>query len=309
MQTPHSQVQLLRLHYQLETDWQQPAFMGSRLRGMFGHSLRQQVCTQPGTACQSCPKIQQCAYPQVFEALPQGTQQMPPAFVLQPPPMGEHRLAAGDSITFTQVLFQPALPWLSSVLLAWQNATFEHSQSGIRLQRAEFTDLNGTTLSTWQPGQPIPAPSPVDLNLPEPGTQNRITLQFITPLRLREQGHDIRPKNLQARHLVMAAIRRLKLLAPSLAAQLPMADLSPTILQSWAQSLQLEGDLHWYELQRWSNRQKKEVPISGIIGTATLSGNLQPFLPALGLLPITGLGKHGNHGLGQTHIVTDQPSL
>lgn len=309
MQQPHTQVQPIRLHYQLESDWQQPAFMGSRLRGMFGHSLRDQVCTQPEIACQHCTKIQSCAYPQVFEALTQGTRQMPPAFVLHPPAMGKHPRVAGDRISFTQILFQPALPWLTNVLLAWQHARFEQSQSAIRLQRVEFTDLNGTPLSSWQPGQPIPTIKPLNLSLPATNAQNSITLQLTTPLRLREKGKDIRPSALQARHLVMGALRRLKLIAPNLAAQLPMADLSPAILQSWAQSLQLTSDLHWYELQRWSNRQKKEVPISGILGTATLTGNLQPFLPALSLLPTIGLGKHVNHGLGNIHIDDRDPSL
>ena len=304
MMSPSIQLQPLKIHYRLTDSWQRPEFMGSRLRGMFGHSLRQQVCTEHLPNCGLCPKLKRCAYPQVFESLPNGTQRMPPAFVLKPPPMGEQQLHAGDLITFGQILFAPAIPWLTDTLLAWECAHFEENTAGIELKNIELTDLNNKVLQEWQPGHPMPTALPQQTHIPI-HESNHVTIELITPLRLREKGKDIKPNQLKAHHIVMSAMRRLRLIAPSVADNSLLAKLPAPVMHSWAQSLQMDADIRWVDLQRWSNRQQKEVPISGITGIITLRGNLQPYLPALHLLPLIGLGKHCNFGLGQVRIIAN----
>ena len=73
-----------------------PPFLGSTLRGAFGHSLKQAVCVMPHRDCTRCMVADRCIYPYLFETpspegIPQlrGQQQAPHPFILSPPPPGD----------------------------------------------------------------------------------------------------------------------------------------------------------------------------------------------------------------------------
>lgn len=72
-----------------------PPFLGSTLRGAFGHALKQTVCVMPHRDCQRCLVAGRCIYPYLFETpapqdIPQlrGQQQAPHPFILSPPAPG-----------------------------------------------------------------------------------------------------------------------------------------------------------------------------------------------------------------------------
>jgi hypothetical protein len=69
-----------------------PAFLGSTLRGAFGHALKEAVCLMSHRDCSHCLVADRCIYPYLFETpapadLPQlrGQQQAPHPFILAPP--------------------------------------------------------------------------------------------------------------------------------------------------------------------------------------------------------------------------------
>lgn len=69
-----------------------PAFLGSTLRGAFGHALKEAVCLMSHRDCSHCLVADRCIYPYLFETpvpadLPQfrGLQQAPHPFILAPP--------------------------------------------------------------------------------------------------------------------------------------------------------------------------------------------------------------------------------
>lgn len=69
-----------------------PSFLGSTLRGAFGHALKQTVCVMDHRDCKRCLVAERCLYPYLFEtpvppglSLLQGQQQAPRPFVLVPP--------------------------------------------------------------------------------------------------------------------------------------------------------------------------------------------------------------------------------
>src|SRR5436853_2366756 len=69
-----------------------PAFLGSTLRGAFGHALKDAVCLMSHRDCSHCLVADRCIYPYLFETpaptdLPQlrGQQQAPHPFILAPP--------------------------------------------------------------------------------------------------------------------------------------------------------------------------------------------------------------------------------
>jgi hypothetical protein len=69
-----------------------PAFLGSTLRGAFGHALKEAVCMMEHRDCGRCLLAERCPYPYLFETptppdlpLLRGQQQAPRPFVLTPP--------------------------------------------------------------------------------------------------------------------------------------------------------------------------------------------------------------------------------
>ena len=95
-----------------------PAFLGSTLRGAFGHALKQAVCVMPHRDCERCMVSERCIYPYLFETpspedIPQlrGQRQAPHPFILSPPPPGaaivrsvagsviDHHLAASGGLS------------------------------------------------------------------------------------------------------------------------------------------------------------------------------------------------------------------
>src|SRR5215217_4042481 len=69
-----------------------PAFLGSTLRGAFGHALKEAVCVMSHRQCERCLVADRCIYPYLFETpvppdVPQlrGQAQAPHPFILTPP--------------------------------------------------------------------------------------------------------------------------------------------------------------------------------------------------------------------------------
>jgi hypothetical protein len=72
-----------------------PAFLGSTLRGAFGHALKQAVCVIDHRDCARCLLVARCPYPYLFETpapadepLLRGQHNAPHPFVLEPPMLG-----------------------------------------------------------------------------------------------------------------------------------------------------------------------------------------------------------------------------
>jgi hypothetical protein len=69
-----------------------PAFLGSTLRGAFGHALKETVCIMPHRDCTRCMVADRCTYTYLFETQPpsdaeqlSGQQQVPHPYILTPP--------------------------------------------------------------------------------------------------------------------------------------------------------------------------------------------------------------------------------
>src|SRR5262245_31356172 len=92
-----------------------PEFAGSLLRGQFGASLRRIACMTGLPRCPPCQLYRTCPYPGIFETPPppshalQRFSQVPHPYVIEPPPLGLRRVAAGEALSFHVVLLGRAL--------------------------------------------------------------------------------------------------------------------------------------------------------------------------------------------------------
>ncbi|HKQ08167.1 MAG TPA: CRISPR system precrRNA processing endoribonuclease RAMP protein Cas6 [Blastocatellia bacterium] len=96
-----------------------PAFLGSTLRGAFGHALKDAVCLMSHRDCSHCLVADRCIYPYLFETpapadVPQlrGQQQAPHPFILAPP--GLLKSAGDRSSAKKEHLPQPSSQAVSS---------------------------------------------------------------------------------------------------------------------------------------------------------------------------------------------------
>jgi hypothetical protein len=97
-----------------------PAFLGSTLRGAFGHALKDAVCVMPHRNCDRCMVMDRCLYPYLFETPPpehasqlKGQQQAPHPFILTPDvaqaaSLRSLRLPADATPDFVPDVAQPA---------------------------------------------------------------------------------------------------------------------------------------------------------------------------------------------------------
>ena len=294
---------IARLHLTVRADGplQLPPYAGSMLRGAFGHALLA-LSPLPHTDGKPCALHASCPYCQLFAAPPlpahslQKFSHMPQPYVIEPPTGGAQQLQAGQSFGFGLVLIGKALGLLPTVLQAWQRAL----RTGLGPQHTPCTlvdiyDENGTqrlsnkreqlsNLSTTLP--------------PAPALGTQATLHFCTPLRLQVQGKPVRAGQLTARDLLIALARRHQLLCDvHLGAAAPQYDFKTLVEQAQAVALQAQ-DLHWFDWGRYSQRQKQEMQLGGLLGAVTLHGDLAPFAELLHFGQWLHVGKNASFGLG-----------
>jgi CRISPR-associated endoribonuclease Cas6 len=134
-------------------------------------------------------------------------------------------------------------------------------------------------------------------------SKERITLQFLTPLRLIHQEHTVRQASFSP--LIQRLLERYLALEYYYGNQ--ELTLSKEEKNSWlhlADNIRCTNDgTHWQELKSYSNRQKRSTSIGGLIGTATFEGDLTPFLDLLIIGELIHVGKNVVKGGGWYKIL------
>lgn len=99
----HIQVLEWRVSFSALAEGQLPPYLGSTLRGVMGHAMRDFVCTQPALRCHLCKDKGTCAYAQCFCSPGNEAGAVNP-FVLHPLAQGKTQWSPGEHCTFDLVL-------------------------------------------------------------------------------------------------------------------------------------------------------------------------------------------------------------
>ncbi len=288
-----------------------PEYAGSLLRGQFGAALRGVACMTRQPVCTGCPLLQSCAYTRIFEAAPpaehalQKFSNIPNAYVMEPPQLGDCNLQPGDTLQFSMVLVGGAMDQLALVIFAWQRALRQgltQSRSAADLVAVEWLAGDGAQpLRIWSADHPVIAPHHAVLRIAAcPATLQAITLQFHTPLRLQHQGQPLRADQLDPHALVAALARRAALVLEFHAQQPQWGPLARDVAHL-ANTLQDRRDLRWFDWTRYSGRQQQEMTLGGLVGRWTLQGStdaMAAIWPWLWLGQWLHVGKNATMGLG-----------
>ncbi|MCC8994959.1 MAG: CRISPR system precrRNA processing endoribonuclease RAMP protein Cas6 [Candidatus Contendobacter sp.] len=298
----------LRISFRAAVGLRLPAYTGSAWRGAFGHALKRLVCVTREPACPPCLLYRSCIYPYLFETPPDpGVGKLtqypaaPHPFVLVP---DEHSgsVAAGETLGLDVHLFGHGNRHLPYVIHALHQA----GQCGLSKDRGvlaleQVAQADGETWrSIYAPGEsltPLPAMTPATPPCPE-----RLTLRFLTPLRLNSAGQLVSQDRFRFHHLFASLLRRISLLT-AFHTDAPLeADFAG--LSQAARAVETDrARLRWHDWTRFSSRQDALIQMGGLIGEIELTGaGLEPFWPYLWLGQWTHAGKGAVMGLGRYQI-------
>jgi hypothetical protein len=302
-----------------------PELPGSMLRGAFGNALRRAACTMGAAqSCATCRLRRVCLYTRLFENFLEeptppflhGLPTPPRPYVLEAP-SGERTLAAGEAFPFELVLLGAATSLTAYALFAVERmggAGLGWPRTPFTLERAEVFTGNRAWRTIFAGGEirasgPLPvhgtlaAEASMSRAGAEPGAgaaPQRVRLTFLTPTRLKGGGRFLTHPT--ARDLAFAILLRTLEVAHFHVPEAPLAPLDWSfrpVLEA-AQRLALPASrLRWKTFARYSNRQKRSLPLGGFLGELELEGDLAPLLPLLDTARILHVGKGTTIGLGR----------
>ncbi len=281
-----------------------PAYLGSTLRGAFGHAFRVLCCpARPGEAC---PIPSACPYHVVFETAPppgavalRTHDEIPRPFVIAPPPAGARDYPAGAEVLFDLTLIGRARELFPHFVVTLREVDrIGRHRRAVVLRRIEAVDPR-TGASEVAYVDDLVHPHGLGLTLdecvtPEPPGR-AVRLRFVTQTRLKHADRFVRRPDF---HVVF---RRLLGRLSSLARFHCGSELGVEFLGLIQQAERvrlIEDRTRWTIWTRYSARQDRKMDWSGLVGTATYEGDLSPFWPYLVFGQWTHVGKGATFGLG-----------
>jgi hypothetical protein len=295
-----------RLALKVREELHVPRYMGSTLRGGFGHTFKRITCLQrTRETCEGCLLKHTCPYAYVFDPAPPPDAEalsthsdVPLAFVLEPPLETRKPYVPGDRLEFGLTLVGRAIDYLPYFILVFR----ELGERGLGRDRARYTLQAVTALHPVDGRQAVVYRAEDELvrdqNLAASWTDltaragqlptDRLTVEFLTPTRLK---HDDRYHERPDFHvLVRALLRRTSSLAYFHGGQRWETDYRGWIERAEAVRT-VAAHTHWVEWERYSTRQKQRTSIGGTVGRMAYEGDLAPFRPLLALGEWIHVGK------------------
>jgi hypothetical protein len=282
-----------------------PAYLGSTLRGAFGHAFRKLCC--PGRVDEACPVPARCPYHLVFETRPPpGAEalsthdEIPRPFVIAPPPAARREYPAGSEVSFDLTLIGQAREFFPHFVVTFREVhRIGRGRRAVTLRRIAAVDPITGTGETVYDGDGVVKPVDRSLTLAEcaavPCPADHVTLHFVTQTRLKHGDHFVRRPEFHV--LFRRLLGRLSSLARFHGGGALDVDFRGLIEGARAVRL-VRDDTRWTTWARYSARQDRRMEWSGIIGPATYEGDLRAFWPYLVFGQWAHVGKGATFGLG-----------
>jgi hypothetical protein len=293
-----------------------PLYLGSTLRGAFGWSFKKIACALRREKCQGCILKSRCVYSYVFETPKEAVSadsgwwrrypSVPHPFMIEPPERNTSTITKGEELAFRLILVGRARDYLPYFVCAFQ----EIGAQGLGAGRIKF-DLLGITAVGPGHSKPVYEAKTQDLAGEYPvfrasdiagaaKKRGAVKIRFITPALIKVGEQFSRRPAFKV--LVRNLLRRLSALEKFHCGMEPKWDYAGLLKGAEAISI-AESNLRWQEWQRYSNRQKQAVDMSGIVGEIIYQGDFNRFWELLKLGEMLHVGKGAVFGLGKYKIV------
>ncbi|MBI3989387.1 MAG: CRISPR system precrRNA processing endoribonuclease RAMP protein Cas6 [candidate division NC10 bacterium] len=297
-----------------------PQYLGSTLRGGFGHVFRRIACPGSRLGGKACPLPEQCPYHLIFEPSPppdatalRNLEEIPRPFVIAPPFASERSYQVGSTFSFDLTLVGKAIPFLPYFIVAFKelgNRGLGRGQKPFRVTQITAIDpIQGWEEPIYTAEDEMVRTSDAKVTLAAcramaaalltKGNPTALRLAFLTPTRLKFEGHLVDTPEF---HIVFRSLlRRLSSLALFHCGTKLDVDYRSLITQ--AQQVQLvRNETRWVDWERYSSRQKERMFLGGLVGEAAYAGEFRPLLPYLLFGQWTHVGKNATFGLGKYEV-------
>ncbi len=308
---------------------------GSAIRGALFHALRNRFCmNREAEECALCPLVATCPVAFLVSTMDPNSSRgrdLPRPFTIQPPLPGSghptecedrlfFRYEPGETLEFGLTLYAQAVQLFPYIVLAVKE--FERGGLGRRVQRANGQWRRGTLAvrEAWAenpltgerqrvmtsgdnvvrvPDVPVTHAQVLHLKVP----RGKARLRLLTPTRLVERAHLVKPEDFRFRSLFQRLMDRLEALSRAFC-DTPLLFDDPKGLIAAAEEVRVvENRLRWEELRSYSSRRQAESPTSGLMGYVTLQAqDWSPFWPYLVWGQFTHVGKDAVKGNGMYRI-------
>jgi len=297
----------LRVHYSLDRAEGLPRYLGSAWRGAMGMNLKRLTCPFPERRmCGDCIIREHCPYYVLYEndgATHNAKDGVRPYVFYPHSGPGEARL---PHFSLDISLFGSAIRYLP---ILWQ-AVLMTAETGLGADRTPLAllQIEQKSAAAW-------LPLPVDsdgfrqvrgpfrlsdcLNAAPPLPWR---LELLTPLRLRRQGRYL--SQLDWPFFLASIAQRLETLMVQFQHGEPMG------AEAWKQLqglFQLEAkvvhSLHWRDWHRYSNRQRRKVPMGGLAGSFTVEQAPAGWWAWLQAATVVHIGKGAAMGMGRLVVL------
>jgi len=299
---------------------------GSALRGSFFEAIWQRFCTNKSApTCAACPLHSTCPVSTIVAPLREENtrgQDIPRPYILLPPLDGKRRYEQGDTHSFGLTLVGNIIQLLPYIMLSIDMleegglGRRVQDQHGLRgrfiVKRVESCNLFSHAQQTlYEAGKPLvgtPTLAMTEMEVHERAatlSTERVTLHFLTPLRLRDRDRLI--KRAEFGPLVHRLLERFDALDTTYGTgNSPFMQQRQQLVERAEQVRCIEDATHWEEVGSYSRRQQRITPISGLRGHATFSGDLTPFRELLTWGEVMHVGKSCVKGNGWYRIGDDK---
>jgi len=283
-----------------------PEYKGSVFRGAFGWKFKKLTCVLKHLDdCKECILKKTCPYFNIFEnkyysekPLLKTGSSIPHPFVLLPPLDGKRKFTKDETFEFELTIIGKWAQTLPYFLLTFQ----EIGKSGIGRHKSKFE-----IEAIYQGDKNILNKSDINFNIKEFNLNDflksdahikSLFVECITPLRLMKKNKPLCDINFKDFYL--SALRRCQLLLYYYDEKSIDELINVKKLNEIVDTIEVKNKTtYWYNWERYSNRQKKRISLSGIMGQIHFEGNISPFLPLLKFAETFHLGKNTVFGLGK----------
>lgn len=248
-------------------------FIGSTIRGAFGYALRRASCPYISVNCDECDIYSGCVYNEFFEN------------ISDTPNLRLDINLNQKSFDFKILLFEHATSYLPHVVASVQN--MQEIGLGANRNKFKFThlSLNGKAVEP----KFLLSNAPETLNFTPDFTAGDYEISLKTPLRIKQ-------KNILVRHDIdfKSFIRQIAMRFENITGK--------SMDKFEVKFCRFEKNLKFYDLNRYSNRQRAKMQFGGMIGKMRVFELDERSAKLLQLARITGVGKSTVFGLGKIRV-------
>lgn len=293
----------LRATYECQEEGRLPSYLGSTIRGILGHCMRDFCCEYPSEKCFRCEKRNSCLYVQCFSNTGGEAGAVNP-YTLYVHGEGRENWKKGDVCVFDLMLFGKAAEQAGIYLDALQAAEqkgWGAARLSFRLIQVIEPDSEKMIYAGGRSWIRNLLPRPLQIKERNASYAN---LFFDTPLRI--VSGDKLFENLTFDILMQFLIRRISLL--TMAYTDFQMELDEEGLLEEAKKVRTVSE-YWREIpfSRYSMSQKgSRLDLPSKTGWVLYEGDLSPFVPILEVGKYLRLGKGATIGFGHYEITYDR---